>query len=65
MPGHTMFFVYKELIRNIFYDKDTHNIDKFEVGSFKGKDIVNEMKLLLDKNEEMIKERLDEFCRNL
>ena len=60
-----MFFVYKELIRNIFYDKNPHSIDKFDVGRFKGKDIVNEMKILLNKNEEMIKERLDEFCRNL
>ena len=60
-----MFFVYKELIRNIFYDKNPHSIDKFDVGRFKGKDIDNEMKILLNKNEEMIKERLDEFCRNL
>jgi len=60
-----IFFVYKELIRNIFSDNVPHSMDKFDVGSFSGKGIIDEMKDLLDTNEKLIRRRLDEFCGNL
>jgi hypothetical protein len=62
---NSLFLLYKELIIDIFKDKQAQSIDKFQSGPFKGRRIKIELRKLIVDYEKEIREGIDEFCNNL